>query len=63
MEQLTRYVELLGRDPLLAPVRGVFAAQSIRPQARVLAQDRGLDCVLLDYAAMRQEDDSTLRLF
>jgi RecB family endonuclease NucS len=63
VEQLTRYVELLGRYPLLAPVRGVFAAQSIKPQARVLAQDRGLGCVVLDYEAMRQADDPSLRLF
>ncbi|HLR84726.1 MAG TPA: endonuclease NucS, partial [Nocardioidaceae bacterium] len=41
VEQLTRYLELMNRDPLLAPVRGVFAAQEIKPQARVLAQDRG----------------------
>ena len=40
VEQLTRYLELLGRDPLLAPVRGIFAAQEIKPQARVLAEDR-----------------------
>jgi len=53
VEQLTRYLELLNRDPLLAPVRGVFAAQEIRPQARVLAEDRGIRCVVLDYDAMR----------
>ena len=53
VEQLTRYLELLNRDPLLAPVLGVFAAQEIRPQARVLASDRGIRCVLLDYDAMR----------
>ncbi len=53
VEQLSRYLELLNRDPLLAPVRGVFAAQEIRPQARVLAQDRGIRCVTLDYDAMR----------
>ncbi|MDR2348293.1 MAG: endonuclease NucS [Bifidobacteriaceae bacterium] len=63
VEQLTRYVELLGRDPLLAPVRGVFAAQSIKPQARVLAQDRGLDCLVLDYQSMRGADDPSQRLF
>src|ERR687889_921772 len=48
VEQLTRYLELLDRDPLLAPVRGVFAAQEIKPQARVLATDRGIRCVTLD---------------
>ena len=53
VEQLTRYLELLNRDPLLSPVRGVFAAQEIRPQARVLAEDRGIRCVILDYEAMR----------
>lgn len=63
VEQLTRYVELLNRDPLLAPVRGVFAAQEIKPQARVLATDRGLSCVLLDYDALRGIDDADTRLF
>jgi len=53
VEQLTRYLELLNRDPLLAPVRGILAAQEIRPQARVLAEDRGIRCVTLDYDAMR----------
>jgi endonuclease len=53
VEQLTRYLELLNRDPLLRPVSGVLAAQSIRPQARALAQDRGIRCVLLDYDRMR----------
>ena len=63
VEQLTRYLELLNRDPLLAPVQGVFAAQEIRPQARVLAQDRGIRCVTLDYDALRGLDDPALRLF
>jgi hypothetical protein len=53
VEQLTRYLELLNRDPLLAPVYGIFAAQEIRPQARTLATDRGIRCVTLDYEAMR----------
>jgi RecB family endonuclease NucS len=53
VEQLTRYLELLNRDPLLAPVLGIFAAQEIRPQARTLAVDRGIRCVVLDYDAMR----------
>ena len=61
--QLTRYLELLNRDPLLAPVQGIFAAQEIRPQARVLAQDRGIRCVTLDYDSMRGADDGALRLF
>ncbi|HEX7107232.1 MAG TPA: endonuclease NucS, partial [Acidothermaceae bacterium] len=63
VEQLTRYLELLNRDPLLAPVRGIFAAQEIKPQARVLAVDRGIDCVTLDYAALRGADDPSSRLF
>jgi RecB family endonuclease NucS len=63
VEQLTRYLELLNRDPLLAPVRGVFAAQEIKPQARVIARDRGIACVTLDYDAMRGLDDPTARLF
>jgi RecB family endonuclease NucS len=63
VEQLTRYLELLNRDPLLAPVRGVFAAQQIKPQARTLAQDRGIRCVLLDYDALRGADSEEFRLF
>ncbi|MBB2996391.1 endonuclease NucS [Paeniglutamicibacter cryotolerans] len=63
VEQLTRYLELLNRDPLLAPVRGVFAAQQIKPQARTLATDRGIECLVLDYDAMRGVDDSDSRLF
>jgi RecB family endonuclease NucS len=61
VEQLTRYLELLNRDPLLAPVHGVFAAQEIRPQARTLAADRGIRCVTLDYDVMRGvEPENTL---
>ena len=63
VEQLTRYLELLNRDPLLAPVRGVLAAQELKPQARVLATDRGIACVALDYDAMRGLDDPGARLF
>jgi len=63
VEQLTRYLELLNRDPLLAPVVGVFAAQEIAPQARTLAEDRGIRCLLLDYDAMRGLDDGVPRLF
>src|SRR6266498_3760801 len=63
VEQLTRYLELLNRDPLLAPVQGIFAAQEIRPQARVLAEDRGIRCVTLDYESMRGAGDGALRLF
>ena len=63
VEQLTRYLELMNRDPHLAPVTGVFAAQEIKPQARMLAEDRGIRCLLLDYDAMRGLDDSDHRLF
>ncbi|KRV49449.1 endonuclease [Wenjunlia vitaminophila] len=63
VEQLTRYLELLNRDPLLSPVKGVFAAQEIKPQARVLAGDRGIACVTLDYDALRGIEDDKLRLF
>lgn len=63
VEQLTRYLELMNRDPLLTPVRGVFAAQEIKPQARTLAEDRGIRCVVLDYDALRGMDDPDSRLF
>jgi endonuclease len=63
VEQLTRYLELLNRDPLLAPVRGVFAAQEIKPQARTLAKDRGIECLTLDYDLLRGADDPSQRLF
>lgn len=53
VEQLTRYLELLNRDPLLTPVHGIFAAQEIKLQARTLAEDRGIRCVTLDYDTMR----------
>lgn len=63
VEQLTRYLELLNRDPLLAPVAGVLAAQEIKPQARVLAEDRGIRCVWLDYEALREIEPAQPRLF
>ena len=66
VEQLTRYLELLNRDPLLCakgPVRGIFAAQEIKPQARVLATDRGIACTVVDYDALRGMDDAESRLF
>ena len=63
VEQLTRYLELMNRDPHLAPVVGIFAAQEIKPQARVLAEDRGIRCVVLDYDALRGIDDVGARLF
>ena len=63
VEQLTRYLDLLNRNPLLAPVSGVFAAQLIKPQARTLAEDRGIRCVVLDYDALQGRDGDGFRLF
>ena len=63
VEQLTRYLELMNRDPLLAPVTGVFAAQQIKPQAKTLAADRGIRCLTLDYDLMRGLDNDEFRLF
>ena len=63
VEQLTRYLELLNRDPKLRPVRGIFAAQEIKPQARVLAEDRGISCAVVDYDLLRGMDDPSQRLF
>ena len=63
MEQLTRYLELMNRDPHLAPVTGIFAAQVIRPQARTLAEDRGIRCVVLDYEELRGTESTEFRLF
>ena len=63
VEQLTRYLELMNRDPRIAPVTGVFAAQEIKPQARILAEDRGIRCLVLDYDAMRGLDDTASKLF
>jgi RecB family endonuclease NucS len=63
VEQLTRYLELMNRDPLLAPVQGVFAAQQIKPQARTLATDRGIRCVTLDYDKLRGTESTEFRLF
>ena len=63
VEQLTRYLDLLNRDSVLAPVSGIFAAQQIKPQARTLATDRGIRCVALDYDQMRGMDSDEYRLF
>ena len=63
VEQLTRYLERLDRDPLLRPVRGIFAAQEIKPQARVLAAQRGIDCVVLDYDELRGLEPDIPRLW
>ncbi len=63
VEQLTRYLDLMNRDPLIAPVRGILAAQLIKPQAAVLAADRGIACQLIDYDALRGMDNVHERLF
>ncbi|WDG18094.1 endonuclease NucS [Microbacterium sp. Clip185] len=63
VEQLTRYLDLLNRDSHLRPVRGVLAAQAFAPQARTLATDRGIDCVVLDYEAMKGIDSGLPTLF
>ncbi len=63
VEQLTRYLELLRRDPMLGAVQGIFAAQQIKPQARVLATDRGITCVTVDYDLLRGLDKADERLF
>jgi len=63
VEQLTRYLALLNRDPLLAPVRGILVAQEVTPQARVLATDRGIGWQVVDYQLLRGAEDTSLRLF
>ena len=63
VEQLTRYLGFLNRDPVLAPVRGILAAQAVRPQARTLAADRGIGWVEVDYDALRGLEPAALRLF
>ena len=63
VEQLTRYLEFLNRDPMLRPVRGMFVAQQVKPQARVLAADRGIAWVEVDYDDLRGIESTELRLF
>ncbi len=63
VEQLTRYLEFLNRDTRLAPVRGILVAQVIKPQAKLLAQDRGITCVEVDYGTLKGADSDLLRLF
>lgn len=63
VEQLTRYLELLGREDRYRKIRGIFAAQEITRQARTLAEDRGIECLILDYAQMRGMDNAEERLF
>lgn len=63
VEQLVRYLERLDRDGRLRPVRGIFAAQTIKPQAKVLADARGIACVEIDYDALRGIERDCLTLF
>ena len=63
VEQLTRYLDYLNRDPLLRPVRGVFVAQEIKPQAKVLASNRDIACIEVDYNELRGIESDELRLF
>ena len=63
VEQLTRYLDLLGREERYKKIRGIFAGQELTKQAKVLAADRGIECLSLDYAAMRGMDNSQDRLF
>ena len=63
VEQLTRYLERLNRDPMLRPVRGIFVAQVVKPQARVLAESRGIGWVEVDYDELRGLEPDALRLF
>jgi RecB family endonuclease NucS len=63
VEQLSRYLQRIRLDPAFASCRGVLAAQLIRPQARVLAQARGIECVAVDLAVLRGERQPELRLF
>lgn len=63
VEQLARYIERLDLDPRIAPVRGIYAAQSITPQARVIAEARGIEAIEVDYDGLREAEDTELRLF
>jgi len=63
VEQLTRYLDRIRIDPAFAACRGVLAAQTIKPQARVLANSRGIECVEVDLAVLRGEREPELRLF
>lgn len=63
VEQLTRYLQRLENDPRLGPLRGMLVAQTITPQARVLAQDRSIEAVEVDYDGLREIEDTELRLF
>jgi RecB family endonuclease NucS len=63
VEQLSRYLTRIRLDPAMATCRGVLAAQAIKPQARVLAESRGIACVEVDLAVLRGEREPDLTLF
>ncbi|MEZ5122766.1 MAG: endonuclease NucS [Solirubrobacterales bacterium] len=63
VEQLTRYLERIRIDPAMGGCRGVLAAQAIKPQARTLAESRGLACVEVDLAVLRGQREPDLTLF
>ena len=63
VEQLSRYLDFLNRDPMLRPVTGLLVAQKIRPQARLLARDRGIGCEVVDYDDLRGIESDVLKLF
>lgn len=63
VEQLTRYLERMKRDPMLNGLRGIFAAQIIKPQAKVLAASRDIECIEVDYDELRGIDSNELTLF
>ena len=63
VEQLSRYLDFLNRDPMLRPVSGLLVAQEIRPQARLLARDRGIGCVVVNYDDLRGIESDVLKLF
>jgi hypothetical protein len=63
VEQLSRYLDFLGRDTRFNSVRGMFVALSITPQAKALAADRGIECHEVDYDGLRGIESSSLRLF
>ena len=63
VEQLTRYLDFLNRDPMLRPVRGMFVAQQVKPQAKVLATDRRIGWIEVDYDTLRGIESKELRLF
>jgi Predicted nuclease of the RecB family len=63
LNNFTRYLDFLNRDPTLAPVRGIYVAQEIKPQAKVLAEDRGIDWVVVDYDELRGMESDVLKLF